>query len=203
MKKRLFLMAVPAAAAAGTAFYFLKKKTAAAKSAGKKAPAAPAAAQTAAPKEMKEAAYSFISGFKDAAAVELSFPYDAERFTYSVCEDDFLAESGDSHVGVLHGDAFSAQFEYASYYSGDRFENLHAELQEKHRDLRDAVYGGNHGLQFLDGDNLCMVFPIPDDAYSYLLVTLVKAPGNDDEITAIPDYADVKAILSGMNFRHE
>ncbi|MCR5089774.1 MAG: hypothetical protein K6C08_09710 [Oscillospiraceae bacterium] len=203
MKKKIFLMAVPAAAAAGAAVYFRKKKTTVNKTDGKKKTVEQPGAEPALSKQMKEATYSFISGFQDAATVELSFAYDAERFSYSVCEDEFLTESGDSHVGVLHGEAFSAQFEYAGYYTGEDFEKLHRELLNKYKDLRGAAYGGNYGLRFLDGDNLCMVFPIPGDAYSYLLVTLVKAPGNDDDITEIPDYADVREILSGMEFRHE
>lgn len=202
MRTKYLWLSLSLAAAGGAAVLLLAKKNRSA-SAGNKAEPAPTAAKGKAPAGSgltKEASYSFISGFKDAATVELKFPYDAERFSFSVLEDEFLTESGDSHVGVLYGEAFSAQFEYGTYYSGEDFARLRQELTAKHRDLTDAVYDGLHGVKFRDGDNYCLAFPIPDDVHSYLLVTLVKAPDNDDELEALPDYPDLHSMLGSLVF---
>ena len=200
MRKRLFWIAVPAAAAGAAAFYLLKKKTVSVSKAEATSAASTGDRAKPAPKATGEAAYSFISGFKDAATVELKFPFDAERFCFSVQEDDFLAESGDSHVGILRGEDFSAQFEYGSYYSGEDFTGLRRELSTKHADLIDVSYGSLSGLKFRDGDNLCLVFPIPADTHSYLLVTLVKAPDNDDALETLADHPDLRFMLGDLAF---
>ena len=199
MRIRYLWLALPAAAAAGAAVFLLKKSSgtvpavkAAATPATKKAPDAPTS--------VKEASYGFISGFKDAATVELKFAYDAEKFHFSVVEDDFLTESGDSHVGVLYGESFSAQVEYGSYYSGEDFAKLCQELVGKHHDLAEAVYGPLSGVSYRDGDNLCLAFPIPEDEHSYLLITLVKAPDNDDELEALLDYPELRFLLESASF---
>ena len=204
-KTKLLWICVPAAAAAGVGFFLLKKKAAsaekapaAAKKPGGKAPAKAAPAVD--PKNLKEGVYSFISGFQEAATVEARFRYDGSRFTCAVVEDGFLAESGDSHVAIVTGEDFSAQLEYGSYYSGEDFAKLKAELSAKHADLKEIVYGENRGLKYQNGDNLCIEFPIPGDGCSYLHVTLAKAKGNDDPLSALPDYPDVTAILSSLSF---
>ena len=204
MKTKLLWLAVPAAAAAGAGYYLLKKKkapsgaAAPAKKAGAKA--AEQAAPAIDPANLKEGAYSFISGFENAATVEAKFRYDGSRFLCTVMEDGFLAESGDSHVAVLSGEDFSAQLEYGSYYSGEDFAKLKAELCEKHADLEEVAYGENSGLLYRNGDNLCLDFPIPGDSHSYLHVTLIKEKGNDDPLSALPDYPDVKAVMSSLSF---
>ena len=206
MKKKLFLFAVPAAAAAaGAGFFLLKKKKAApGASAPAKKPGAKAAPKAEAPAvdpaSMKEGVYSFISGFQDAATVEARFRYDGGRISCAVVEDEFPVESGDSHVAVLYGEDFSAQLEYGSYYSGEDFARLKAELSKKYADLKDVAYGENKGLLYQNGDNLCLDFPIPGDGHSYLHVTLIREKGNDDPLSALPEYADVKAILSSLAF---
>lgn len=203
MRIKHLLLSVTAGAAAGTAAYFLKKKLS---SSGEKASqpassAGQAPVQSAAsPRSPREAVYSFISGFKDAATVELHFTYDADTCCYSVVEDDFLVESGDSHVGILYGELFSAQFEYGSYYSGEDFAKLREELSAKHADLADVSYGALSGIRFRDGDNFCLAFPVPEDSYSYLLITLVKAPDNDDDLEALPDYPELRALLASVQF---
>ena len=45
------------------------------------------------------------------------------------------------------------------------------------------------------------VAPVPEDAHSYLLLTLVKAPDNDDELETIPDTADFRSFLNSASFR--
>lgn len=199
MRIKYLWLTLPAAATVGAAAYLLKKSSGCASAA--KAAAAPATKKApAAPTSVKEASYSFISGFKDAATVELKFAYDAEKFHFSVVEDDFLTESGDSHVGVLYGESFSAQVEYGSYYSGEDFAKLCQELVAKHHDLAEAVYGPLSGVSYRDGDNLCLAFPIPDDEHSYLLITLVKAPDNDDELEALLDYPELRFLLESASF---
>ena len=203
MNMKWIRFALPAAAvtAAGAFFTVKKLKSKDSKGPGSASGKARADAAPAAPQSVRNASYSFISGFKDAATVEVNFSYDPDHFDFSVVEDDFPAESGDSHVGVLHGEAFSAQFEYGSYFSGEDFARLRQELSRKHADLSDAVFGPLSGVKYRDGDSLCLAFPIPEDEHSYLLVTLLKASDNDDELEALPDYPDLRFMLSSLSFR--
>ena len=199
--KHLWL-SVLTGAAVGAASYYLKKKLSSAQ-AVKAAPgpsAAPAKAPAASPAADKEAVYSFISGFKDASTVEFRFSYDTDRFHYALAEDDFLTESGDSHVGILTGEAFSVQFEYGTYYSGEDFTLLTQELSSRHPDLDCASYGALSGVKFRDGDNFCLAFPVPEDMHSYLLITLVKAPDNDDELEAISETPEFRRLLDSATF---
>ena len=199
MRKNILWLALPVAAAGGAAAFLLIKKTS--KPAGGKGSSASSPAKApAVPAAAKEGSYSFISGFQDAATVEMKFTYDAEQFHYAVVEDEFLAESGDSHVGILRGPAFSAQFEYGSYYSGEDFEKHCRELAAKHRDIAAVSCGSLSGMKYRDGDNFCLVFPIPEDSHSYLLVTLVKAPDNDDALEALPDYPELRFLLGSASF---
>ena len=201
MRTKHLWLSVVTGAAVGAASYYLKKKLSSASAAAPGAAAVPSPAPAAPSAVTKEAVYSFISGFKDAATVEFRFDYDADRFHYAVAEDDFLTESGDSHVGILTGEDFSVQFEYGAYYSGEDFALLTQELSSRHPDLDQAVYGGLSGVKFRDGDNVCLAFPVPEDAHSYLLITLVKAPDNDDELETIPEAPDFRGLLNSASFR--
>ena len=111
-----------------------------------------------------------------------------------------MAESGDSHVGILYGETLSMQLEYAAYYHDEDFADLSRELAEKHPDLSSVRFGALEGVQYQDGDNCCLSFPIPDDASSYLLITLVKASDNDDDLSDLPEYPDVRTMLSALEF---
>ena len=201
MRTRLYRFLVPAAvAAAGAAVYVLRKKIVLiARKDGAGSADVPVKALCV-PKTAKTGSYSFISGFKNAETVELSFSYDADLFRFSVVEEGFLAESGDSHVGILTGDAFSAQFEYGTYYAGEDFAGLRTELLSRHPDLEECSYGAHSALRFQDGDSICLIFPIPDDSCSYLQVTLIKAPDNDDPLSALPDDPALCYILDSMSF---
>ena len=205
MRIRYLWFSVAAGAACGAAAYFLKKKLAVPARSGASSAALSAAgpadtAAVSASASVREAAYSFISGFKDASTVEFHFSYDPSRFQYAVAEDEFLAESGDSHVGILTGDAFSVQVEYGTYYSGEDFALLSQELTSRHPDLGDAVFVTLSGVKYRDGDHFCLAFPIPDDTHSYLLLTVIKAPDNDDELESIPDSPDFRALLDTASF---
>lgn len=145
--------------------------------------------------------YSFISGYKDAVTVEMTVKYDADQFSFAVVEDEFISETGDSHAAILWGEKLDMQFEYASYYNGEDFNALAKHLKEQHADLSEIAYGENKGLRFLDGDRICLLFPIPQDPYSYIIATLVKAKDNDDELDALPDYPEVRQILSDLRFQ--
>jgi hypothetical protein len=195
------ILAPAAVAAAGVIAAALLTKKLANKGDGaaeKPAPAVKPAAKPYAPKAPAVGSYSFISGFQDAATVEVSVPFDAESFSFAVLEDGFLCESGDSHVGLLSGEKFSAQFEYGTYYRGEDFGELQGQLAEKHKDLRAAVYGENAGVCFRDGDNISLCFPILGDSHSYLHVTLVKAADNDDELEDLLGYPELRYTLGGL-----
>ena len=200
MRTKYLWLSATAGAACGVAAYFLRKKLAADSSAGSVSGESSDRVSSSASIVSEDAVYSFISGFQDAAAVNFRFSYDSERFRYSVVEDEFLAESGDSHVGVLRGEDFSVQFEYGTYYHGEDFAALRQELSGKHPDLTDAVFDLLIGIRFRNGDHYCLAFPIPEDASSYLLITLVKAPDNDDELETLPDTPVFRALLSSARF---
>ena len=115
-------------------------------------------------------------------------------------EDEFLAESSDSHVALLYGEDFSLQFEYAPFFGGENFTAHRASLAEKHADLKDAAFGENRGLQYLAGDNVCIHLPIPGDDYSYVLVTVQKNAAFDGDVTEIPDLPAFRQILESVTF---
>ena len=163
---------------------------------------APAAesAPAAKPANLKTGSYSFISGFKDAETVELSMDYDPEKFSFAIVEDEFLNYSSDSHVAIVYGEEFNLQLEYACYYNGEDFAAHSAALKEKYQTRGEITCGVLTGLWVLDGDNIAIHFPIADDKHSYLLVTVQKTPDYDDEITTLPDYAPLKALLGTVRF---
>ena len=197
MKKWQIIAPLSLAAVGGVVGLVLMKKKAAApaakpQKAGKSAPAKKA------PANEKVGSYSFVSGYQDAATMELTLRYDADRFGFRVVEEDFLSYSSDSHVALLEGEDFSLQLEYAAYYSGEDFAGHTEAVREKHSSLAPAVYGANEGIRYFEGDNVCFCFPV--DAHSYVLITAVKAKGNDDPLSALPDYEDMKDILGSIRF---
>ena len=171
---------------------------------------APAEAGTAAaapkpidPARLKTGSYSFISGFQDAATVEMTISYDGEAFSYAVAEEEFLAESSDSHVALLFGEDFNLQLEYAPFFGGEDFAAHRAALEEKHPDLQELSFGQNAGLGYLAGDNVCIHLPIPGDAYSYVLVTVIKNAAFDGDVTEIPALPVFQALLASVKFERK
>lgn len=158
------------------------------------AKAAPAPSQT-----LKTGSYSFISGYRDAATVELSLRYDLEQFSFDVIGEDFLSYSSDSHVAVVYGVDFNLQIEYAGYYSGEDWQAHSKAVAAKFKGCAPAEYGMLKGILYLDGDNVCFNFPIENDPYSYLLVTAMKTPEYDDEVSTLPDYAPLALLLESVS----
>ena len=157
-------------------------------------------APAAAPARRKTGSYSFISGFQDAATVEVTMEYDPEKYSFAIVEDEFLNYTSASHVAIVYGTEFNLQLEYAGYYNGEDFAAHSAALKEKYQTRGETACGSLSGIWVLDGDNIAMHFPIPEDAHSYLLVTAQKTPDYDDEITTLPDYAPLKALLASVRF---
>ena len=197
--KKWQILAPLGLAAAGAAVFLLRRSSAKPASASKTAPERQSApAKT--PAKQNTGSYSFISGFRDAATVEMQISYDPEKFSYAVVEEGFLSDTSDSHVALVEGEDFSLQLEYASYYAGEDFEAFLSHLAEKHRDMTAVRYGSVDGVKYLAGDNICFCIPIPEDAFSYLLVTLFKAKDNDTELSELPDDPQVAALLESIRF---
>lgn len=186
-------LAAAAALAAGVATLLKKPAEQAVEAA---APQAPAGI-----KNLRSGSYSFISGFQDAVTVELGMDYDGEKYGFAVIEDEFPSYSSDSHVAVVYGDDFNMQLEYASYYSGEDFAAHCRGVAERYQGFRPLRFGSLEGVSFIDGDNICIHLPIPGDTHSYLLVTLMKSPDNDEDFTTLPEHPDVKAMLGSLRFR--
>ncbi len=186
--------AVIGAAAALSAALVLKKRPS-----DQAAPAAKPQAGKKAPVNMASGSYSFVSGFKDAKTVEVTVGYDADKFSFAVVEDDFLTYSGDSHVAVIYGEDFNMQLEYASYYQGEGFDAMAAQTREKFGAVEEILCGGNKAIRYLTGDSVCVCISIPDDSFSYLLVTVLKVKGNDDELSEVAVYPELTDILDSVS----
>ena len=184
-------LAAVGALAAGVATLLRKPKEEAAAPGAKAAPAAKAGPQ----KALQTGSYSFISGFKDAATVELTFQYDPEVTDYSVVEEGFLCYSSASHVAIIHSEDFRAQIEYAPFYAGENFESFVKNAGEKFKDVAPVRYAELEGIQYGDGDSICLCFAIPGDDHSYIQVNLFKLADDDDPITVFPQYPAVKALF--------
>ena len=144
--------------------------------------------------------YSFISGFQNAVTVEMEMDYDSEKYSFVVIEDEFPSYSGDSHVAVVYGEDFNMQLEYAAYYKGEDFAGHVKTLGEKYQGIAPVRFGGVEGIRFIDGDNVCLALPIPNDASSFLLVTLMKNPGYDEDVSTLPDHPDLRYMLGTLRF---
>ena len=144
--------------------------------------------------------YSFISGFRDAATVEVCLDYDPEKYSFVVVEDEFLNYSSASHAAIVYGEDFNLQLEYAGYYSGEDFAAHKAALLEKYQTHGDFICGDLAGIWVQDGDNILIHLPIPEDQHSYLLVTVQKTSDYDDELITLPDYAPLKELLGTLRF---
>ena len=157
-----------------------------------KTAAAPKAAKAAAPKNLSEGCYSFVSGFKNAATIEVKVKYDADRFDFSVVEEGFLCYTSDSHVAILYGADFNVQLEYVPYYAGDDFDKLAANLQAAHPDFTPM----GKGFRYSDGDSVCVCLPV--DASSYLLLSVLLAKGSELKPEELPTAPELAALVEGI-----
>lgn len=196
MKKWQIIVPLSLAAVGGAIGLVLMRKKAPAAPAAKAQSSGRAAPAKKAPANEKTGSYSFISGFRNAATMELTLRYDADRFSFDVVEEDFLVYSSDSHVALMEGEDFLLQIEYAAFYTGEDFEAHTKAVREKHGDLVPAAFGANRGIRYFEGDNVCFHFPV--DEHSYVLITAMKAKGNDDPLSALPEYEDLKDILGSI-----
>ena len=200
MKKALILVPV-CAAAAGAAAFFLMKKPKGETAPKEKAPKGGAGKEKKAePKNMQSGSYSFISGFQDAATVELSLQYNALKYSYAIIDEEYPAYSSDSHVGVIYGEDFNMQIEYAGYYGGEDFSGLAKSVAERYQGFGEVSYGAVKAIKYLDGDNVCLCVPIPDDQSSYILATLLVGKEYDEPFDTLPDHPDVADIIGSMKF---
>lgn len=170
----------------------------------KKQQAAPAAqkAEPVSSVPLSVGVYSFISGYQNPATVELSLRFDPEKISFSVVSEDYLCYSGASHAALVESEDFKAQIEYAPYYSGEDFTALQKALGEKYKGVSPVSFGALSGVKVREGDGMCLYLPIPEDAHSYLLVTLFQAKKDDDEpIEALPDKPAVRALLESAELR--
>ncbi len=197
MKKWTIL--APLGLAAGAAALLLMKKKGA-----KAAPAAKAAeTKKAPPANWKTGSYSFISGYQNAATVEMRLGYDGDKFRYAVVSEDFLSYSSDSHVALVQGEDFSLQLEYAAYFTGEDFAAHCASLAEKHKSFAPVRYGSVDAVKYLEGDTLCFCVPIPEDEHSYVQVLVFKDKGNDTPLPELAKDPDLSAMLESIRFeRH-
>lgn len=190
MKKWQIIAPLGIAAAAAAAVLAMRKKPQTAADTP-----APAAKKSVPAAQLKTGSYSFVSGYKDAATIEVKVGYDPERFSFDVIEDSFPAYSSDSHVAVIYGEDFTAQIEYAGYYHGEDFDAMSAAARGKFQGFGEVAFGALRGIRYIDGDSICMCFPVPGDQYSYLLVTVIKAEGNDDTLDELQDDENLAALL--------
>ena len=174
----------------------------------KSAPAAPAAPAAKAPEEkplrdpgkLKSGSYSFISGFQDAATIEVRVPYDGESESFSVVSEDYLSPSDDSHVALVYSEDYRLQLEYAAFYGGESWDEHVAALREKHPDLCGVLYGDNTGVVFLAGDSLRLDLRIPDETASFLQVTIQKTPAFDGPVTELVTHHALVEQLADLTF---
>ncbi len=152
------------------------------------------------PAKQKTGCYSFISGFQNAATIELTVPYDPETESFSVVEEDFFSSSDDSHVALLWSEDYRLQIEYAAYYGGEGWEAHCAALREKHPDLHEVCFGENTGILFLAGDSLRLDLPVPEDQASFVQVTIQKTAAFDGEVTELAEHPALTEQLAGIHF---
>ena len=78
-----------------------------------------------------------------------------------------------------------------------------AAARGKFQGFGEVGFGALRGIRYIDGDCICMCFPVPNDEYSYLLVTVVKAEGNDDTLDELQDDENLAALLGSVEISAE
>lgn len=183
--KKIVPAGVAAAAGVATAMLTRKKSTDAPK-------AEPKSAKKAEPKNQQVGSYSFVSGYMDAATVEVKVKYDADRYSFSVVEEGFLSFTSDSHVALVMGADFNAQIEYAPFYSGDDFAKLTENAKASYRSF--APIG--KGYRYADGNSVCVCLPV--DSYSYLLISAMLSKGSKLKLSELPTAPEFTAFIENI-----
>ena len=199
MKK--WLIAVPAAAAAGAVLLLSRKGKSAAPKAEKPAARKPAGKKSAAValKNPKTGVYSFASGYKDAKTIEVSLSYDADKHSFTVASEDFIAPTGDSHAAIIYAEDFAMQVEYAAYYHGENFEALSKSIEGQFKGFGKVSFNGIDGVCYLNGGNYCMAFPAADATADYVLITVVlMGDDNEEERAKLPSNPEMNAIMNTL-----
>ena len=199
MKK--WLIAVPAAAAAGAVLLLSRKGKPAAPKAEKPAARKPAGKKSAAValKNPKTGVYSFASGYKDAKTIEVSLSYDADKHSFTVASEDFIAPTGDSHAAIIYAEDFAMQVEYAAYYHGENFEALSKSIEGQFKGFGKVSFNGIDGVCYLNGGNYCMAFPAADATADYVLITVVlMGDDNEEERAKLPSNPEMNAIMNTL-----
>ena len=190
MKKKALW--IPAIAAAGAAAVFLVSKKAGisvevtVEKDDKKEPG-----KKTAERNLSVGTYSFVSGFKDAATVDVKVPYDADRFDFNVVEEGFLCPTSDSHVAVMYGADFNVQLEYVPFYAGDCFDSARESAKS-----RPGFAEIPEGFRYVDGDSVYICLPVDD--FSYLLATVMLSKGSELKFDALPDAPELSELISGI-----
>ncbi len=189
-------LAMTAAGALAAGIATLMKKTDA-------APASPAAsAAVKVPSgPLMLGSYSFVSGYQEAATVEVTLNFDPETTSFDVVSEEYFSYSSASHVALLRAADFDAQIEYAPYYTGEDYEVFKKNIEQKFKGFAPVRYAALEGVRYRDGDSIVLCFPIPGDRHSYVQVMLFKHKDNDDPIDALPESAYVRAVLDTMKIK--
>ena len=195
MKKWIWVLSAGTALAAGTAAALLLWKR------GGDVPA---------PKEKKAPAkksyemlspaggtYSFVSGYQDAKTVEVSFTYDAQKYSCKEIEEEFPALTSVSHAELISGEEFAIQLEYTDFAAGENFASYTALLREKQKGFAPVQYGANEGFRYFNGDNVCFVFPATD--FSCVLATVIPAKDSDLDYREIHENEELAAFLASLS----
>jgi len=198
MNKWKLIAPVGLIAAVAAAAVLLKKDT---KSDAPKSEAKPAAKKNADPQNAGVGTYTFVSGYKDAAACRVNVKYDADAFSFAVVSEEFLVYSGDSHVALLTGEDYNVQLEYAPYYSGEGFNELCGHIKEKYSTFSALKVSGLDAIRYIEGD--AVVTCIGADEYSYIIISAMKAKDSKIELPDIVDDAPLAYMLGNIEIGKE
>ncbi len=203
MKKWLAVLPVAAAGAGVAAFLLAKKGKADVKPAPKAEAKPEKKAAPAAIKNAKTEVYSFASGYKDAKTVSVGVTFDGEACTYHQEEENFLCETGDSHVGILDCEKFSLQVEYAPYYNGESFEAMAKAVEGKFKNVARVKLGAYDAVRFEQGFSCCFALPATD--MDYVLISAVYTCSQKDREKEGPlaDNPKLLAILNAVTVKAE
>ena len=143
-------------------------------------------------KPLAEGSYSFVSGYAEAATVNVGVKYDSERFSFSVVEEGFLFDTSDSHVALLFGEDFNAQLEYVPFYQGEDFTALRAAAEK----ARSGFAPLGEGFRYSDSSSVSVC--LPADGSSYLLVSVMLSKGSKLKFEELATADEFTALIGGI-----